>query len=315
MSTSNNSINNQIGTASNNTLLSHIRSAAGQWVNYDDQTDSFGLYNNAGSPEGVIAADIGSRCLDTTNGTMYIKQTDTVNTGWIDVLASNTGFTAINVQRVTATGAFTYTPTAGMKYVIVEMVGGGGGAGGSQTTGAGQVSGGGGGGAGAYAKFLLTAAQVGVSLAGSVGAGGAGGAAGANNGSAGGDTTLATAAPWTCAGGGLGVAVATSTAVVLTQGAGGAVTTGTGTVIQTLDGGGSGLSLGLGAVNQFYACGSCASALSIPAPGSNTSAGSILSGTGVGNGGGATPGGLTNSQAQQAGAAGQDGIAIFTEFV
>jgi len=84
-----NSINNQIGLSTENQSLSQIRSASGQWVGYNDQTDTFGLYNRAGTPEGNIAANIGSYCLDTTNGKMYIKTTDTVNTGW-QLVASGT---------------------------------------------------------------------------------------------------------------------------------------------------------------------------------------------------------------------------------
>lgn len=59
-----------------------IKSASGQWFNMNDGTDDFGIYNNAGTPEGVIAGDIGSLCIDTTNGALYIKTTDTANTGW-----------------------------------------------------------------------------------------------------------------------------------------------------------------------------------------------------------------------------------------
>lgn len=72
-----------VGDASSSNYISQLRSASGQWLNMDDATDSFGIYNNAGSPEGVVAADIGSLCTDTTNGELYIKQTDTVNTGWV----------------------------------------------------------------------------------------------------------------------------------------------------------------------------------------------------------------------------------------
>ncbi len=59
------------------------RSASGEFINVDDGTDTFGIFNNAGSPEGIIATDIGSLCIDTTNGEIYIKTTDTVNTGWV----------------------------------------------------------------------------------------------------------------------------------------------------------------------------------------------------------------------------------------
>ena len=37
---------------------------------------------NAGSPEGVVTANLGSYCADTTNGEGYIKKTGSGNTGW-----------------------------------------------------------------------------------------------------------------------------------------------------------------------------------------------------------------------------------------
>ena len=52
------------------------------WITFDDGTDTSGIYTSQGSPEGSVTADIGSLCLDTTNGELYKKTTDTVNTGW-----------------------------------------------------------------------------------------------------------------------------------------------------------------------------------------------------------------------------------------
>ncbi len=52
------------------------------WLRLSDGTDVWGLFSNGGTPEGVIAADIGSIATDTTNGTLYVKTTDTLNTGW-----------------------------------------------------------------------------------------------------------------------------------------------------------------------------------------------------------------------------------------
>lgn len=64
------------------TPLGLQRSGAGQIMHLTDGVDTFGLYNRAGSPEGQILADVGSRCIDTAVGALYIKKTDTVNTGW-----------------------------------------------------------------------------------------------------------------------------------------------------------------------------------------------------------------------------------------
>lgn len=57
----------------------------------------------------------------------------------------------------------TYTPTTGMTYCIVEVVGGGGAGGGAVATGAGQEGAGGGGGSGGYSCGAFSAATIGVS--------------------------------------------------------------------------------------------------------------------------------------------------------
>jgi len=93
MSTTNNAVNNQTGSSVNNVFHSHIRAASGQWHNYNDQTDAHGYYSGVGSPEGVVAADIGSYYSDTGAGAtgLYYKTTDTVNTGWSLLPASVSG--------------------------------------------------------------------------------------------------------------------------------------------------------------------------------------------------------------------------------
>lgn len=84
-------------------------------------------------------------------------------------------------QVITSTG--TYTPTSGMNYCIVELVGGGAGSGG-------VVSGAtGGAGAGAYSRSRFTAADVGASKAIVIGAAGAAGT-GNSTGTNGGTTTF-----------------------------------------------------------------------------------------------------------------------------
>ena len=64
------------------------RTGVGEFVEYNDGTDTFKLFSSDGSPEGVLAADKGSQAADITNGALYIKTTDTANTGW---LAASTG--------------------------------------------------------------------------------------------------------------------------------------------------------------------------------------------------------------------------------
>ncbi|MFZ5104740.1 hypothetical protein ACOY5O_20020 [Enterobacter roggenkampii] len=76
----------------------------------------------------------------------------------------------LNVQTFTSSG--TYTPTAGMKYCIVEGIGGGGAGGGAPITASGNVGLGAGGHAGAYGKATFTIAYIGASQPVTVGAGG-----------------------------------------------------------------------------------------------------------------------------------------------
>ena len=83
------------------------------------------------------------------------------------------GFNSINVQTFTNGG--TYTPSTGMLYCIVELVGGGGGGGGQAI---GYLSAGGGGGGGEYTKSLFTTSQVGSSATITIGSGGSAGNAG-----------------------------------------------------------------------------------------------------------------------------------------
>jgi hypothetical protein len=75
-------------------------------------------------------------------------------------------------QVFTSTG--TYTPTSGMVYCQITVLGGGGAGGGAATTGVGTQSGGGGGGAGEYAVGIFTAATIGASQAVTIAAAAAG---------------------------------------------------------------------------------------------------------------------------------------------
>lgn len=79
----------------------------------------------------------------------------------------------------------TYTPTPGMLYAEIEMVGGGGGSGGCANSTIGHINFSGAGGGGEYSRIIVTAAQVGGSQSVIVGAAGAAGVAGNNAGGAG----------------------------------------------------------------------------------------------------------------------------------
>lgn len=108
----------------------------------------------------------------------------------------------ITVQVFTSNG--TYTPTSGMQYCTIEVVGGGGGGGGAATNAAGNASCGTGGSGGGYARKTFTAATIGASQTVTIGTGGTGGSAGANNGSAGGNTSVGSLISATAGSGGTG---------------------------------------------------------------------------------------------------------------
>jgi hypothetical protein len=237
---------------------------------------------------------------------------------WTSAAPAAGGIDTVTGQIFTASGAFTYTPTSGMTYVIVELVGGGGGSGGASSSAAGSSSTSGAGAAGNYARFILTAAQVGAGLSRSVGVGGTAGTAGNNNGGAGGDTTLATAAAWTVKGGGGGTGAASAsqaTARTISGGTSSASTTGTGIILADVQGQNGGPSftassvvtpgiggdsvLGLGGIVIIQVNGA-----------GSGSAGTVGTGYGAGAGGAGELAASTN----RAGAAGTNGVAIFTEF-
>lgn len=86
--------------------------APGNWITCDDGTDTFGYYNNHGTPEGVVTADIGSWCSDTTNGDIYIKKTGSGNTGWL-IIATGGSIASLSPYIVGPTNSdFTDIPAA-----------------------------------------------------------------------------------------------------------------------------------------------------------------------------------------------------------
>lgn len=113
----------------------------------------------------------------TSNGSSALPSWQSVSSGGVQV----------NMQTFTSSG--TYTPTAGMVYCIIEVVGGGGGGGGGGSTGGTNSATGGGGGAGGYARGVFSAATIGASKAVTIGSAGSGGGPG-SNGTTGGTTSV-----------------------------------------------------------------------------------------------------------------------------
>ena len=216
-------------------------------------------------------------------------------------------------QVFTATGANTYTPTAGMQYCIVEVQGGGGGGGRAKTSNIANCSVGGGGGGGGYSRKIVSAATVGASQTATVGGGGAGGAAagGPNNGVTG---TTSSFGVIVTAAGGVGGTGSGEAATNATAGGGG----GTGASGDfNLSGGAGGY--GYGITGTFVIAGSGGSSFFAPTTNQNQSPGFSTGTTGTagdayGAGGG---GGLcfANAASTAAGGAGAAGIIVITEFV
>lgn len=105
----------------------------------------------------------------TKNDFSYLQNLSDLKAKW---LYDNNSGRLVRVLTFSSSG--TYTPTEGIKFVIVEGMGGGGAGGGAPITAAGNVGGGPGGHSGGYGKGKFTAAQIGASQTVTIGAGGIG---------------------------------------------------------------------------------------------------------------------------------------------
>lgn len=163
--------------------------------------------------------------------------TQLANTSFVKAAIAAAPGRLLNVQLFTTPGAATYTPTTGMKTCVVEVLGAGGGSGGCPATSSTQYSAAAGGGGGAWAKVLLTSAQIGSSQTVTIGAGGTAGTT-SGSGGVGGSSTFG--AIITCPGGTaslFGTAISTSSGTIISGANPGTVPTITlGTVIQSMAG-------------------------------------------------------------------------------
>lgn len=245
------------------------------------------------------------------------------------VLTSNGASADPSFQAVSSSGAFsqivtqvftsddTYTPTSGMKYCIIEVIGGGGGGGGSAAASGTTVTASAGGGAGGYARGSFSAATIGASQAVTIGAGGTAGSAGNNAGGAGGTSSVGVLITATGGGGGSGGAAAT----IGSNSTGGAGGTGTlGDFQTTGNGGDNGIGYNISGFGGFvipgkggsvFFGGSAKGVALFPSGGTQVNG---LDGTSYGAGGsGGYSYGATSSAS--AGGAGVSGIVIITEFI
>ena len=224
--------------------------------------------------------------------------------------AGDGGFTSTNIQTFTSSG--TYTPTSGMVYCTVSVIGSGAGGGGCPLSGATQTAAGGGGGAGGFARSDFSAATIGVSQAVTIGSAGAGGV-GNSAGSGGGTCSLGALISATGGAGGGNAGAATLTTV--NGGLGGV---GTGEV--AVRGGPGGSTFG------FYDSGSTGSAVYSGVGGDSAFGGGGLAvaGTSTSNngnvggaygGGGSGAGNSHNQGTARDGGAGATGVVFVLEFI
>jgi len=210
-----------------------------------------------------------------------------------------------NIQIITATG--TYTPTTGMVYCVVKILGGGGaGAGINPPSSASQCGGGGGGGAGEYAVGVFSASTIGASQSVTIGAAGTGVAGGNGN-----PGTATSFGALMSANGGLGgIAGATGAAYNTAGGLGGT--------------GGTGGSFRVPGQAGTEGCGSVRNAnqefFIRSGNGGNTQmgAGGFLNfpiARGYGSGGGSAFMGPNSVGSPGAGGIGADGVVVVTEYI
>lgn len=213
---------------------------------------------------------------------------------------------AFSVVIQTFTSGGTYTPTSGMLYCQIEVVGSGAGGGGSSATAAGTLSYGAGGGSGEYARGVFSAATIGVNQTVTVPAGGAGGTAGNNAGTAGGTTSVgALISAGGGQGGGGGAAAVTGASTGGTAGTGGS--------------GGSFRFAGTVGQSAFWSVGvvtiAAKGATGMFSGGTVSGATTASGATGTGFGGGGGGGRSFVSSAAQAGGPGSSGLVVITEYV
>lgn len=242
---------------------------------------------------------------------------DPTITGAVDISGVTSGLAGMLTNFAVFDTSGTYTPSTGVKYALVRIIGGGGGGGGADSDDPAQVGVGAGGGAGGFIEGFLDVSAGGYSATITTGAAGTGGLGGAGTaGTAGGDTTYDDGTvTWVGEGGGGGTTTSDSTSTVIKKGALGGSHSGTGTIHKAAgECGGTGIAiLNAGAVggkggSTIYGGGG--------RPGETNASGTSEDGAngrgyGAGGGGAAARGSTTNAQ----GGDGVSGAVIIYEFL
>lgn len=226
----------------------------------------------------------------------------------ISTTASLSAFNQVVITQFLTSG--TYTPTAGMKYCIIELVGAGGGGGGSANTASGTNSSGNGGGAGGYARQAFAAATIGVSQTVTIGAGGAAGSNSGGNGGNGGTTSVGVLISATGGTGGTSNGVGDHS-----EGVGGVGGVGTGTLSLTGMAGGAGYSYNIATVVNFAQGGYGGSTVFGAGGLTSIDSGGGGVGTAGAKGGGGSGASSQGGNSGVVGGAGGDGYVVITEFI
>ena len=225
-----------------------------------------------------------------------------------ETIKLGSAFQEIVVQTFT-TGTSTYTPTAGMKYCIVELQAPGGGGGATTAAGATGGSSGAGGGGGGYSRKTFTAATIGASQTVTMGAVGT---AGATSGGSGGNGTTSTfGALLSCTGGIGGQGLGASTTPQSFNGSLGGI--GSGGDVNAA-GGMGGQCFNTSAATGI-SCGGNGGSSVLGGGGQGAANGTNPGAAGRAYGGGGGGGATIASGAAQAGGAGGAGICIVTEYL
>jgi hypothetical protein len=237
------------------------------------------------------------------NGGTVIVPTGAIQGAWLRLVGALSGNLVVDASSTT------YTPSAGLLFAIVETIGGGGGGGGVSGS-TGYSLAGGGGGAGAYAKKLLTAAQIGASQIVTVGIAGSGGS-GAANGTNG---TASSFGSLVVSGGGTGGVYASSSQVGI-GGAGAGYTSSVGALILHGSDGQPGIFASIGTIAAPNAIGGASFFGGVTAP-NVAQSGAVASGSvAEGYGGGGNGASACNVSSTATGSTGGPGIVIITEFI
>ena len=266
------------------------------WRIVNNSTGIFTVNSSGGNLIGNVAAN-------TIQDVVCILTSGTTAASWY---MSPFYINFVRVQTFPSSG--TYTPTPGMVYCVVEMVGGGGGGGGTPTATSSSGCAGGAGGSGAYSKGLFSATTIGTSQTVTVGAGGS---AGANaNGGSGGTSSLGSLI--TAPGGGGGAVNITRTSSAVFTGSAAAIA-GTGGSINAP---GTAGTMGVLLIGSNVLSGNGGSTLwgggGIGVTGTNNGGTSAAANSG-GGGSGSIVFGVTGVNA--AGGSGGTGLVIITEYI